>query len=101
MRFCHFGSIECQQPSSGIDTIDPPYYTLQMAMGKRKRARQPSMWITTTDFPTAASHPFYTRLNQPLRVHRFDDFPEGQWAPFYADLMGRQVCRQAFISGCC
>lgn len=89
MRFCHFGSTECQQPSSGIDTIDPPYYALQMAMGKRKRARQPSMWITTTDFPTAAGHPFYTRLNQLLREHGFDAFAEAQCATFYAETMGR------------
>lgn len=60
-----------------------------MAMGKRKRNRQPSMWVATTDFPTAASHPFYTRLNQLLRQHGFDDFAEGQCAPFYADTMGR------------
>jgi hypothetical protein len=40
-----------------------------MAMGKRKRERQPSMWVATTDFPTAAGHPFYTRLNQLLREH--------------------------------
>ena len=38
-----------------------------MAMAKRKRARQPGMWVATTDLPTAASHPFYTRLNQLLR----------------------------------
>jgi hypothetical protein len=31
------------------------YYTLRMSMGKRKRERQPVMWITTTDVPTAAS----------------------------------------------
>jgi len=30
-----------------------------MAMGKRKRDRQPTMWVTTTDLPTAASHAFY------------------------------------------
>jgi transposase len=60
-----------------------------MAMGKRERNRQPNMWVTTTDFPTAASHPFYTRLNQLLREHGFDDFAEGQCAPFYADTMGR------------
>ena len=29
-------------------------------MGQRTRKRQPSMWVATTDFPTAASHPFYT-----------------------------------------
>ena len=60
-----------------------------MAMGKRKRARQPSMWVTTTDLPTAASHPFYTRLNQLLREQRFDDFAEAQCVRFYADTMGR------------
>ena len=65
------------------------YYTSRMAMGKRKRNRQPSIWVATTDFPTAASHPFYTRLNQLLRDHGFDDFAEGQCAPFYADTMGR------------
>jgi transposase len=58
-------------------------------MGKRTRDRQPSMWVTTTDFPTAASHPFYTRLNQLLRQHRFDDFAEGRCAPFYPDTTGR------------
>jgi len=60
-----------------------------MAMGKRKRARQPTMWVTTTDFPTAASHPFYTRLNHLLREHGFDDFAEAQCTTFYAETMGR------------
>ena len=60
-----------------------------MAMGKRKRHRQPAMWVQTTDLPTAASHPFYRRLNQLLREHRFDDFAEGQCASFYAATMGR------------
>ena len=35
-------------------------------MGKRVRERQQEMWVATTDFPTAAGHPFYTRLNQLL-----------------------------------
>jgi hypothetical protein len=60
-----------------------------MAMGKRKRNRQPTMWVTTTDLPTAESHPFYARLNQLLREHGFDDFAEAQCAMFYADTMGR------------
>jgi transposase len=60
-----------------------------MAMGKRKRARQPRMWVTTTELPTAASHPFYTRLNQLLHEHGFDDFAEAQCATFYAETMGR------------
>ena len=65
------------------------YYTLPMAMGKRKRDRQPNMWVAATDFPTAASHPFYTRLNQLLRAQGFDDFAEAQCATFYAETMGR------------
>jgi transposase len=67
----------------------PVYYDPGMAMGKRKRVRQPTIWVTATDFPTAASHPFYTRLNQLLRQHRFDDFAEAQCATFYAETMGR------------
>jgi transposase len=47
------------------------------------------MWVTTTDLPTAASHPFYRRLNQLLREHGFDDLAEGQCASFYAETMGR------------
>src|ERR1700739_3272944 len=47
------------------------------------------MWAATTNFPTAASHPFYTRLNQRLAEHYFDDFVEGQCQPFYAEIMGR------------
>jgi len=58
-------------------------------MGKRVRERQPEMWVATTNFPTAASHPFYTRLNQRLAEHYFDDFVEGQCQPFYAEIMGR------------
>jgi hypothetical protein len=49
-----------------------------MSMGKRVHERQPEMWVATTNFPTAASHPFYTRLNQRLAEHYFDDFVEGR-----------------------
>jgi hypothetical protein len=62
-----------------------------MSMGKRKRDRQPAMWVTTTELPTAASHPFYRRLNQLLREHGFDDFVELQCAGFYAETMGLPV----------
>jgi Phage integrase family len=37
-----------------------------MSMGKRKRDRQPAMWVTATNMSTAASHPFYRRLNRKL-----------------------------------
>jgi transposase len=61
----------------------------RMAMGKRTRDRQPATWVTTTELPTAASHPFYRRLNHLLREHGFDDFVEAQCAGFYAETMGR------------
>jgi transposase len=61
-----------------------------MAMGKRKCDRQPAMWVTTTDLPTAPSHPFYRRLNQLLREHGFDDFAEVQCAGYYTETMGRR-----------
>lgn len=58
-------------------------------MGRRKRTRQPAMWVATTDLPTCAGHPFYARLNQLLAEQGFDDFAEGLCAPFYAKTMGR------------
>jgi transposase len=57
-------------------------------MGKRPRNRQPAMWVATTELPTAASHPFYRRLNQ-LREHGFDYFVETECAGFYTETMGR------------
>ena len=73
-----------------IDTANVSYfYTSPMSMGKRKRDRQPTMWVPSTDLPTAASHPFYRRLNQLLREHDFDDFVQAQCAGFYAETMGR------------
>ena len=60
-----------------------------MAMGKRKRDRQPQMWVAVTDLPTAVSHRFGRRLNQFLRERGFDDFTEAQCASFYAETMGR------------
>jgi hypothetical protein len=58
-----------------------------MAMGNEED-RQPSMWIATTEFPTAASHPFDTRMNQLLREYGFDDFAEAQCATYYAKTIG-------------
>jgi transposase len=66
-----------------------PYYSWRMAMGKRKRDRQPTMWVATTDLPTTASHPFYARLNPLSADQRFDDYVETACQAFYADKMGR------------
>src|SRR6266540_1329535 len=73
-----------------IDTIDPPYYTLRMAMGKRRRRpRQGSMWVATQDLPRSAAHPFYVQLNRLLDAADFDRYVEGLCQRFYADTMGR------------
>jgi transposase len=60
-----------------------------MAMGKRKRDRQPAMWVPATELPTSVSHPFYARLNRLLSEGGFDEFAEAQCAAFYAETMGR------------
>ena len=61
----------------------------RMAMGTRRRDRQPTMWVATTDLPTAASHPFCARLNRLLANQGFDDFAETACQSFYADKQGR------------
>ena len=39
----------------GIDTIDPTYYTVAVAMGKRRRRpKQTSAWVATQDRPRSA-----------------------------------------------
>ena len=61
-----------------------------MAMGKRRRReRQPSMWVASSDLPRSAGHPFYERLNRVLDAAGFDAFVEEQCAKFYADGVGR------------
>ena len=73
----------------------------RMAMGKRKRDRQPPIWVTITDLPTAASHPFYRRLNQLLREHGFDDFVESGVRRLLRETMDRPGLPPGSISGCC
>ncbi len=59
-------------------------------MGKRRRrGRQPSMWVASSDLPRSAGHPFYERLNRVLDDSGFDAFVEEQCARFYADEVGR------------
>jgi hypothetical protein len=75
--------------TEGIDTIDSPYYTRPMAMGKRTREQQAAMWVAVGDLPRSVSHPFYEKLNQLLAEQGFDDFVETQCQSFYADRLGR------------
>jgi transposase len=60
-----------------------------MAIGKRKRERQETLWIPTQEIPAPPAHPFYQRLNEILKQNQFDDFVEGICAKFYAPKMGR------------
>jgi len=61
-----------------------------MAMGKRRRRhRQPTMWVASSDLPRTAAHPFYERLNRVLDDAGFDAFVEDECARFYASTLGR------------
>jgi len=60
-----------------------------MAMGKRKRHRQASLWVETARLAKGPAHPFYHRLNQILGQHGFDEYVERACQGFYADKLGR------------
>jgi transposase len=60
-----------------------------MAIGKRKHARQETLWIPTGTIPALPAHPFYRRLNEILTQNEFDKFVEQLCARFYAPKMGR------------
>ena len=60
-----------------------------MAMGRRKREQQECMFVATSRLPQAASHPFYSKLNEVLVSFKFDEFVEQACAGFYAEKLGR------------
>ncbi|MBI4471130.1 MAG: transposase [Acidobacteria bacterium] len=60
-----------------------------MALGKRKREQQETLWIPTGQIAKPPAHPFYKRLNTILVEHQFDDFVEKICSKFYAPKMGR------------
>lgn len=60
-----------------------------MSMGNKKRKQQGEMWIDAGLLPSAASHPFYTRLDEFLEQHGFTSFVEAECARYYADDLGR------------
>ncbi len=47
------------------------------------------MWITTSDLPRTAAHPFYENMNRILNKAGFDAHVEKLCEPFYAERMGR------------
>src|SRR3954463_4738112 len=55
-----------------------------MAMGKRRRETQESLFIATDRLPKAAGHPFYERLNQLLAEAGFDSWIETRCQQYYA-----------------
>src|SRR3954468_10551791 len=55
-----------------------------MAMGKRRRETQQSLFIATDRLPRAAGHPFYEKLNELLGEAGFDAWIEGRCRPYYA-----------------
>ncbi len=60
-----------------------------MAMGKRGKMRQDSLFVAAQDLPKTASHPFYERLSQILEAEGFDPYVEKLCEKFYAREMGR------------
>jgi transposase len=60
-----------------------------MAMGKRKKEHQQSMWVLASELPTSPGHPFYRRLNEILDAEGFDGYVEGRCRRFYAEGVGR------------
>ena len=64
-----------------------------MAMGKRKRERQASLWISSSDLPRSAGHPFYQTLNKQLNAGGFETFVEAACQK-YTDgaRLGRPSC---------
>ena len=60
-----------------------------MAMGRRKREHQETLFVTVDALPRAPRHVFDERLNRLLSDHEFDNFVEDCCRPFYADRKGR------------
>ncbi len=60
-----------------------------MAMGKRQRRAQVSMWVSHEQLPTSKGHAFYEAVNQVLNSYFFDDWVEQACESFYADRVGR------------
>lgn len=60
-----------------------------MAMGKRQREHQGTMWVAASELPDTGGHVFYEKLERLLKAHGFDEFVEGLCSKYYAQTMGR------------
>ncbi len=63
-------------------------YTEGMAMGRKPRARQASLWVEAQRLQGLA-HPFYEKLNQILEEAGFDRLAERLCAKYYDPRLGR------------
>jgi transposase len=61
---------------------------LCMALGKR-RPKQTSFWVETSQLQARGRHPFYSRLNEILDRAKFDAYVERICGKYYALSMGR------------
>jgi transposase len=59
-----------------------------MALGKR-RQKQTSFWVETSQLQARGRHPFYSRLNEILGRAKFDTYAERICRKYYATTMGR------------
>ncbi len=59
-----------------------------MALGKR-RQKQTSFWVETSQLQVRGRHPFYSRLNEILDRAKFDTYAERICRKYYATTMGR------------
>jgi transposase len=61
---------------------------LCMALGKR-RPKQTSFWVETSQLQARGRHPFYSRLNEILDRAKFDAYVERICGKYYALSIGR------------
>src|SRR5229473_4831966 len=59
-----------------------------MALGKR-RQKQATFWVETSQLQARGRHPFYSRLNEILERTNFDSYAERICRKYYATTMGR------------
>jgi len=57
-------------------------------MGKRK-AKQQDLWVSTSEIPKGASHPFYAKVNEVLQQRHLDRRLEHLCRRFYKPVLGR------------
>jgi transposase len=59
-----------------------------MALGKR-RQKQTSFWVETSQLQARGRHPFYSRLNEMFDRAKFHTYAERICRKYYATTMGR------------